>query len=163
MEEKPAIQIEVSVSESIPFAPNETFIRQVAAAVLEREGPFDQAEVTIRITDDAEIRELNRTFRDIDGSTDVLSFGTQPDTGDRWLVLPGDMPDQLGDVVINLAAAQRQAARYGHSEAREVAWLIAHGILQLLGYSHEFPAPAQVMRRREEQVLRELGLARPEE
>lgn len=83
--------------------------------------------LTIRLTSDREVRRLNRTWRQVDRSTDVLSF-------------PGERtPDgrHLGDVVVSIPTARRQARRAGHSETREIRELILHGILHCLGYDHE--------------------------
>lgn len=90
---------------------------------------LDHAEITVLITDDAAIRKLNRRYRNVDEATDVLSF---PD-GDT---LP-EGPRLLGDVVISLDQARRQADELGHDEIRELEELVLHGLLHLVGYDHE--------------------------
>jgi len=89
----------------------------------------DGAEVHVLITGDQRIRELNHHYRSHDAATDVLSF---PD-GD---LLPTGLC-LLGQVVISLDTARRQAQQLGHSELRELEELVLHGLLHLLGYDHE--------------------------
>lgn len=88
----------------------------------------ENSELSVLITDDEEIKELNRTYRGKDRSTDVLSFPM----GDR---IEGRVI--LGDVVISLDTAQKQARKLRHSLEEEVERLLVHGILHLLGYDHE--------------------------
>ena len=102
------------------------------------------------------IRRLNRRFRDKDAATDVLSFPLRTE----GFVLPPDEPPHLGNVVLCYPVARRQAQEYGHSEAREVAYLFAHGLLHLLGYDHEQPEEQAVMREREESALAAVDLRR---
>jgi probable rRNA maturation factor len=111
-----------------PSLPAADVLRRVIAGCLTRMGRAD-SEVHLLITDDARIRKLNRRFRDIDRATDVLSF---PD-GDE---LPSGLT-LLGEVVISLDAARRQAIELGHDEIRELSELVLHGVLHLLGYDHE--------------------------
>jgi len=89
----------------------------------------DGAEVNVLVTGDARVRELNRSYRRVDAPTDVLSFpgGEDLPTGGRW----------LGEVVISLDTARRQAVELGHGELEELEELLLHGILHLLGYDHE--------------------------
>jgi probable rRNA maturation factor len=100
----------------------------VISGCLERSGSED-AEVHLVLTGDQTMRELNQQFRDIDRATDVLSF---PD-GDK---LPSGR-SLLGEIVISLDSARRQAETLGHGEIRELCELALHGTLHLLGYDHE--------------------------
>lgn len=123
-------------------------------AVLRAEDRSDGVEVSVALVDDARIRELNRDYRGKDRPTDVLSFpmNEEIETGDDRLFL-------LGDVVISLPTAARQAGEYGWGLGEEIARLAVHGTLHLLGYDHEGDeAEAEDMRRREEEILRGLGL-----
>lgn len=97
--------------------------------------------ITIAVLPDGRVRELNRRYRQIDAPTDVLSF-------------PADEPGELGDVVIALGVAKRQAATSGHSLGTELKVLSLHGLLHLLGYDHERDDGEM---RRVEQRLRVLG------
>lgn len=126
-----------------------------AAKVL---GISPQAEVGVVFADDAYIRELNRDYRGIDASTDVLSFAL--DEGEEPAVQGGPEESLLGDIVISLETAERQAAEFGHSLEREMAYLTVHGMLHLVGYDHEEEADKTAMRRQEEHILTVLGIAR---
>lgn len=154
------VAIHVQVDEPYLDDVDQSFVRSVVGAVLAQEGPFDAVDVTIRITDDETIQQLNRTYRDIDQPTDVLSFAgpIQNEGEDDRFALPDDISDQLGDVVISYPTAARQAKEYGHENERELGWLLVHGVLQLIGYDHETESTARVMRQQEEQALATLGL-----
>ena len=112
-------------------------------------------EVTITIVPDERIRELNRAHRGVDGVTDVLSFPLV-DADAAGFVLPPCEPTHLGDVVVALEQARRQAEEYAHSFERELAYLTAHGVLHLLGYDHEREDERATMRAREEEILADL-------
>ena len=109
------------------------------------------AELSVTLVADDEIRRLNRVYRHIDRATDVLAFAMREGDG-------ADLhPQLLGDVVISLETAARQAASRGVLLADEVRMLLAHGILHLLGYDHErSPAEARRMFRRQRELLRAL-------
>lgn len=134
---------------------------------LEQEGWTD-AEVSVVLTTDEEIRELNLEYRGIDSPTDVLSFPLwengdpgqviDPDTASRS-VAPGE-PVALGDIVISLPRAVAQAEEYGHSLRRELAFLTVHGTLHLLGYDHVTQELEKTMRAKEEAILASLDLRR---
>jgi probable rRNA maturation factor len=109
-------------------------------------------ELSISLVTDRAIRRLNRTWRKKDKPTDVLSFPA----GELPRGTPG--PRQLGDVVISLDTARRQAREYKRTPEAEVARYLAHGLLHLLGYDHERPRDAQRMARLEEQLLGESGM-----
>lgn len=114
------------------------------------------AEVSVAFVDDAQIHGLNRRFRQVDRPTDVLSFpsGDGP-AGDG-------APAPLGDVVISLETAFRQAVEFGHSPEREVGYLVAHGVLHLLGFDHDREEDRTVMRELEEAALAQVALPREE-
>lgn len=114
--------------EKRPSRPTAETLRRVITDCLGELG-VEHAEVHLVITGDARLQELNRRFRNLDRATDVLSF---PD-GDE---LPSGYT-LLGEVVISLDTARRQALELGHNEERELAELTLHGVLHLLGYDHE--------------------------
>jgi len=102
---------------------------QTALAVLDHQGIPSQPDLSIVITGNPEIQELNREFLEIDAPTDVLSFPSDemdPDTGNRY----------LGDVIISYPQAEAQAQAGGHHVAEEIQLLVVHGILHLLGHDH---------------------------
>ena len=140
-------------------------IRTCINAVLKAEGVTAKCEINVLVTDDAGIREINRTSRNIDSATDVLSFpefdltpGQLPGSEDAD---PGTGLVPLGDMVISMEHVAAQAKEYGHSNRRELAYLVVHSVLHLLGYDHldEGPQKKQ-MRAREEAILAELGITR---
>ena len=108
------------------------------------------SELSIVLTDDAAIRELNRQYRGTDAPTDVLSFAQGE--GDAFARPDAALP-HAGDVIISLDTARRQAAEYGVPLHDELAHLLVHGILHLLGYDQELAADAPVMRAREDASL----------
>ncbi|TLN16168.1 rRNA maturation RNase YbeY [bacterium] len=150
------MQDRLPVEDSLP-----QLLEQVAETVLKLEKAAPEAEVSIALVDDLYIRELNRQYRHKDCPTDVLSFAMREDTGEEPPV-EGEEDDAalLGDVVISMETAERQAVEFGHSFPREVAYLAAHGVLHLLGYDHETDTDREVMRAREEEVLALLNLSR---
>jgi len=126
-----------------------------AAAALDVE---PNAEVSIVLADDAYIRELNCQYRGKDMPTDVLSFALNE--GEEPEIIDGPEENLLGDIIISLETAQRQAVDYGHSLERELAFLTIHGFLHLLGYDHEKEEQRQAMRAEEERILELIGLSR---
>ncbi len=114
-------------------------------------------EVSVAFVDDSALRKLNRDYRGLDAPTDVLSF---PQDDEHGFPRPARQPRLLGDIVISLERAEKQALQLGHSLEREVLYLAVHGFLHLLGYDHESPQEQGLMREREEAVLKELDLGR---
>lgn len=132
---------------------------RAVAAVVRAEGLPGPVEVGVLLADDARLHELNRSYRGVDAPTDVLSFGDDgPASG---FVAQPVGPRYLGDIAISSERVAAQAAEYGHSAGRELAYLAAHGALHLLGYDHERgPEDAAAMRAREEAAMAALGLSR---
>ena len=135
-------------------------IRRCCQAVLTTENVGKDAEVSVSFVSNNEIKNLNKIYRNKDSVTDVLSF---PLTGDDGAVeiTPETGAVQLGDVVISLETAVKQAQNFGHSLEREVGFLTVHSMLHLLGYDHETSQLDQrIMREKEESVLEKLGISR---
>jgi probable rRNA maturation factor len=134
-------------------------LRQVARRILEFRKCPDRCELSIVLVDDQEIRRLNREYRGIDRSTDVLSFAQQENI-DPQLVQPHSedaaFPLVLGDVILSIETAQKQAQERRKSFEAELYFLLIHGILHLLGYDHQTDDDAHVMKQLEQDVLREL-------
>lgn len=116
------------------------------------------AEVGVVFADDVYIRELNREYRGIDTATDVLSFALEE--GEELTVEGGPDEILLGDIVISLETAARQADEFGHSLERELAYLTVHGMLHLVGHDHMDEEEKAAMRRQEEHILGLLGIGR---
>ena len=141
-------------------------IRKVIRTALAAEGVDFPCEVDVLLTDDAGIHAVNLDMRQIDAPTDVLSFP-------EFDLTPGELPDPetdadpgtglipLGDMVISVEHVAAQAEEYGHSREREVAYLVVHSVLHLLGYDHlDEGEQKKQMRAREEAILAELGITR---
>ena len=126
----------------------------IARITLEHEDVGD-CQLSVAVTTDAEIHALNRQYADEDKPTDVLSFSQEE--GESF-VAPPDEPRHLGDVIISLETAERQASEAGHDLDAEMAHLLAHGILHLLGYDHIEAADEREMRDRERAVLAKAGI-----
>ena len=138
---------------------DEALIEQAAFTALQQAGVSDPCELAVYVTTSAEIHELNRTYRNIDAPTDVLSFAD--DGADVPFVTAPDQMRYLGDIAISWAHVVDQAAEYGHSQARELAFLTVHGVLHLLGYDHERGEAADAeMRAMQQQIMAVLQLPR---
>ncbi len=147
---------------------DQDLITRTVVVVLEQHGIAQPCEVNIALGNDVWLHELNRTYRGIDAPTDVLSFaaddepppGPAPDNVIPF-VAPPDSPRWLGDIALSYERVLAQAADYGHSPQRELAYLVAHAVLHLLGYDHERSADdAVAMRAAEERAMDALGLPR---
>lgn len=147
----------------------EELAKKVIEASLDYEQCPYESEISLTLTDNPGIHEINQEFRDIDAPTDVLSFPLVE------YQVPGDFdfleqvddcfhPETgellLGDIVISLDKVAEQALAYGHSTTREYAFLIAHSMLHLMGYDHMEPEEAKEMERRQEGILTSLNITR---
>ncbi len=127
-------------------------------AVFEKEDFPYGYEVSITLVDNTAIAALNREYRGVDASTDVLSFAMME--GEEFLDLNEDGEAVMGDIIISMEKVVDQAKEYGHSIEREFAFLVVHGTLHLLGYTHDGQQDTKRMRQREEEILEGLGLTR---
>ena len=157
----------IPVTADVPGVSDEkkALIRRVIRTALAMQGVDFPCEVDVLVTSDAGIHQINLDMRQVDRPTDVLSFpeceltpGELPGAEDAD---PGTGLVPLGDMVLSMERVQAQAKEYGHSNRRELAYLVVHSVLHLLGYDHldEGPMKAQ-MREREESIMAELGLER---
>lgn len=132
---------------------NQTLVEQAIRATLAAEQVPTPAEISLRITDNGTIQELNRDYRGLDQPTDVLSFGFEQ--GD--FVTPPDGINHLGEVIIAYPYTEASAAKQGHSVERELTILTVHGVLHVLGYDDEEEEAAQVMFARQDSILSTLA------
>ncbi len=166
-----AIELQWEIPVPAALSNLETLLNRVADACFAEEG-IEGAGFAVRIVDDDAIRALNREMRNIDRPTDVLSFPTVSYPAGKTA---RDCPKRLrreydpylgrvnlGDCVINLERARRQAAEYGHSLTRELSYLTAHSAFHLMGYDHMNEEEKIIMRDREEKALDRLGITRQE-
>ena len=131
-------------------------LEHAVRAALENQSESLTSELTILLTDDTRIQELNRDYLGIDAPTDVLSFpasetdGSEidPETGARY----------IGDIVISLPYAARSAGKAGHPLESEVQLLVVHGVLHLLGHDHAKPKEKAKMWKAQAEILESLGL-----
>ncbi len=134
-------------------------VRRCCKAVLANEGFTDSAEISVTFVDDDTIHQLNKKHRNIDKSTDVLSF-PMGENGEYDINLDTGAK-VLGDIIISIEHAYAQAEKYGHTLQREIGFLTVHSLLHLLGYDHENGGLEAVkMREKEEAVLTRVGLKR---
>ncbi len=151
-------------------------VKKAVRAALDYEGFDIPAEISITFTDNEGIHELNRSYRNVDRATDVLSFplleaeeieeikdcadGSETDGAPCEAFAEGEKVE-LGDIVLSLERAGEQAKEYGHSFEREVAFLTVHSVLHLLGYDHEMSEEDEKeMFSRQEKILCGMGLSR---
>ena len=151
-------EIEISVEEKFRGLVDEDLAGRIAQQVLKAEGVSPPCEVSLVFTDSETVRRLNRDYRGVDEPTDVLAFQMLPQKeGDSSFALPSDGVLRLGEVIISYPQALEQAREQGHSTEKELALLIIHGILHLLGYDHEKPEEERKMRAREKELLEEVA------
>lgn len=128
-------------------------VEDLARFVIKSEEMPASSEVSITFVDDEAIHELNREWRGIDRPTDVLSFECDGIDDEMADSLSEDMAFELGDIVVAVDVAQRQAPEYGMSFSDEVSLLVTHGLLHLCGYDHLEPDEAEEMEARERELL----------
>ena len=139
----------IHIETELPFP--EPLLKQAARAALEHESQSLDSELSIILTDDARLHELNLNYLGVDASTDVLSFPaseTDPETGAHY----------IGDILISIPRAQAQADAAGHPLESEVQLLVVHGVLHLLGHDHAETEEKVRMWQAQAEVLERLGL-----
>jgi probable rRNA maturation factor len=154
------VEVEFTVDDTLNAIWDEARIRALVESIVRRQFPAGGDHlISLHLVDDAGIRDLNARYRGRDVHTDVLSFPLQESSGVRFVV-PPNQPSNLGDVVISYPRAQVQAREYGHSVEREIGYLVAHGVLHVLGYDHADEVERLRMRQLEEEALEPLGFTR---
>lgn len=150
----PERDIAVSVDEEYAALVNEVWIAEWIDRTLDAEGLGRETEVSVLVTGDDLVQRLNRDFRGEDEPTDVLSFGlAESVAGQPEFVQPPDDIQHLGELIISYPYAARQAEELTHPVDWEIAHLLVHGVLHLLGYDHLEPEDEQEMQARERAVL----------
>jgi probable rRNA maturation factor len=154
------MEVNVLIEEGIEVTLDPTRLQGIVEKTLLFENPPPNIELSLVITSQARIQELNREYRGKDQPTDVLSFSmSEQKDGEEAAAFVGP-PDgllHLGEVIISYPQALSQAGEHGHSIDKEAAILIIHGILHILGYDHEVSDQAAVMEAREKEILAALG------
>ena len=139
----------IHIESDFPFP--EELLERAAHAALEHEAESREAELSIVLTDNEHLQELNLNYLGIDAPTDVLSFPaseTDPESGARY----------IGDILISIPRAQSQADAGGHPLESEVQLLVVHGVLHLLGHDHAEPDDKARMWKAQAEILKSLGL-----
>lgn len=151
------ISYETDIELDIPY---EDIVRQMVVAALDYENCPYEAEVSVTVVDNKEIQKINKTYRNIDKATDVLSFpmyqyekAADFDNLDDSAFNPESGELLLGDIVISAEKVTAQAKEYGHSKEREFAFLLVHSMLHLLGYDHMEEEERLVMESKQKEIL----------
>ena len=159
-----AMEINVLIDEEVAGCPGEAWFERVVGEVLVAENLGESVEIGIVVTGQERIQELNLVHRGIDEPTDVLSFPMTEELTDveedpelSEFISPPDGIRHLGEVIVSYPQAVVQASQQGHSVRRETSILVVHGVLHLLGYSHEVDTDEVVMKSREVDILSKLG------
>ena len=163
------IEIEYEAERKLDL-PYEKIIRDVIEEAMDYEGCPYEAEVSVVLTDNPSIQDINRDYRQIDRPTDVLSFpmvdyerpadfcGLEEQAEDYFNPETGEL--MLGDIIVSVDKVEEQAEKYGHSQARELAFLVAHSMLHLFGYDHMEEEERLVMERKQAEILERRGYRR---
>jgi probable rRNA maturation factor len=153
------MEINVSIDEGVEVPVGEDWLRSVAEQVLTSENIISAVELGLVITTQDKVRQLNRDYRGRDEPTDVLAFSAIEEAGADFppFVSPPDGVQHLGEVIVSYPQAAMQAEEHQHPVEQEIAILIIHGVLHLLGYEHEEPELERRMRAREAEILSSIG------
>ena len=130
-------------------------VEKVLYKAMEKEG-LENTSFNLIIVDNEYIHELNKTYRNIDRETDVITFALE----DEDSLVIGTDERILGDIYISIDKARSQAEEYGHGLLRELAFLAVHGFYHLLGYDHMSQEEEEIMFKKQEEVLLEYGISR---
>ena len=152
------MEINVLVDEDIEGCPEVSWLRGVAEQALVAQGAGSGVELGLVIASQERVQGLNRSYRGKDEPTDVLAFSAREEVGADFppFVQPPDGVLHLGEVIISYPQAIMQAEEHQHSVKKEVAILIIHGVLHLLGYEHDEPERERQMRARETEILNQV-------
>ena len=131
-------------------------LQKAARAAFRCAGGQSSGALTVMVTDDAQIQELNRAYRDVDAATDVLAFGAAGEA--NGFIPPAEETPYFGDIIISYPRAIEQAAAYGHPLPEELSLLVVHGTLHLLGYDHEQVDDKEKMWAAQNAALAQLGI-----
>ena len=152
------MEINVLIDGDFEGCPGAGWLQSIAEQVLVAQGTSSDVELSLVITAQERVQELNRSYRGEDKPTDVLAFYMTPaveevGTEFPYFITPPDGVLHLGEVIISYPQAVIQAKEHRHSVKKELAILIIHGVLHLLGYDHDKPEPERRMRTREAEIL----------
>ena len=153
------MEINVLIDDGLEEHLDVCWLQRIAKQVLTLQHVGSKAELGLVITSQERVRELNRNYLGRDAPTDVLAFPMLPaEEEPATFVLPPDGIRHLGEVIISYPQAVIQAGEQGHSTEKEIAILVIHGVLHLLGYGDETPELKQQMQAREQEILSRIGI-----
>ena len=154
--------VEINIKTKKVNGNEEKIINKVVEAVLKQEKIKHDLDVYITLTNNRGIHEINKQYRDIDRPTDVLSFPMfqRDEISNLKKKKKDNVEEILGDIVVSIDKVKEQSKEYGHSYERELAYLVTHGMLHLLGFDHMIDEEKEEMRKHEEKVLEVLGFVR---
>jgi len=132
-------------------------IAKTALSELNKDGVYD---LSVTIVDDETIHKYNKEYRNIDRTTDVISFAFNDNSEDDYIKITSEIPNMLGDIFISFPKAKTQAKEYGHSIYREMCFLFTHGFLHLLGYDHQNTKGEKEMFDLQDKILNKLNITR---
>jgi len=148
-------EINASIKPEFVNEIKEPWLRNIVTEILKVLDLPESVELGIVITDDDTIRQLNRDYRDLDESTDVLAFHmpSSPLEGQELsFISPPDSIKHLGEIVISYPQAVKQATEQGHNKTDELVVLMIHGVLHLLGYDHDLPEEDLIMQAKANEI-----------
>ena len=162
-----ATEINVFIDGNFEECPEVSWLSNIVEQVLTAQGVTPDVELGLVITTQERVQELNRSYRGVDKPTDVLAFCMTPAAEENgaeppFFVTPPDGVLHLGEVIISYPQAVLQAKEHRHSLKKEIAILIVHGVLHLLGHDHDKPEPGRRMRAREREILRQITVDKEE-
>ena len=159
-------RIDISILEPLTAELSRSWLREVASLALDQALPGETVQMGLVIADDNTLKRLNRDYRGLDEVTDVLSFSSfhhgewqgegeppEPGESDEPFVLPTYQPKHLGEVIISYPQVVRQAGPGRAGLEKELALLVVHGVLHLLGFDHEDPSEEAAMQAKERELL----------
>jgi probable rRNA maturation factor len=149
------LQLSIQIEDPFVSLVDKAWLGKVVGTTLSAAGVGELVDIGLVIASDETVQNLNRSYRGVDASTDVLAFAlTKLGSGEvEHFAMPPDKILHLGEVIVSYRQAERQAEEQHHPIERELALLVAHGVLHLLGYDHGKPEAEQSMRTMEAEIL----------
>lgn len=149
------LQLSIQIEDPFVSLVDKDWLGKVVETTLIAEGADELVDIGLVIASDETVQNLNRSYRGVDASTDVLAFALSQPSSDEveHFAMPPDKILHLGEVIVSYHQAERQAEEQHHPIERELALLVVHGVLHLLGYDHGKPEAEQSMRAMEAEIL----------
>lgn len=149
------LQLSIQIEDPFVSLVDKDWLGKVVETTLIADGVGELVDIGLVIASDETVQNLNRSYRGVDASTDVLAFALSQPSSDEveHFAMPPDKILHLGEVIVSYLQAKRQAEEQQHPIERELALLVAHGVLHLLGYDHGKPEAEQSMRAMEAEIL----------